>query len=136
MVHTYGTALVRHSITLVMQESPGKAWHHMVNTSSPGKAWHHMVNTLSPDMAHIQLHLRISTSIRAGITWPLHLITKCCRYQVVLSWTGKEYSKDMQFLATSQYYNPNTYTSCESLKNIYDCITSHNHEEDFYKSSL
>ena len=48
----------------------------------------------------------------------------------------KEYSKDMQFLVTSPYYNPTTYTSCESIRNIIlDCITSHNHKEDIYISS-
>ena len=45
-------------------------------------------------------------------------IPLCCRYQVVLSCTCKEYSKDMQFLATSLYYNPTTCTSCESVRNI------------------
>ncbi len=59
-----------------------------------------------------------------------------CRYQVFLSCTCKEYSKDMQFLPTSPYYNPTTYTSCESLRTyILDCITSHNYKEDIYKSS-
>ena len=60
----------------------------------------------------------------------------CCMYQV-LSCTCKEYCKDMHFLATSPYYNPTTYTSCESLRNIYiyfDCITSNSHKEDIYKS--
>ena len=38
------------------------------------------------------------------------VIPLCCRYQVVLSCTCKEYSNDMQFLATSLYYNPTTYT--------------------------
>ena len=58
------------------------------------------------------------------------------RYQVVPSCTFKEYSKDMQFLATSPYYNTTTYNSCESLKeHILDCITSHNRKEDIFKSS-
>ena len=39
-------------------------------------------------------------------------------YQVVQSCMWKEYNKNIQFMATSPYYNPTTYTSCESLKNI------------------
>ena len=40
------------------------------------------------------------------------------RYQVGLSCTCKEYSKNIQFLATSPYHYSTTYTSCESLRNI------------------
>ena len=39
-------------------------------------------------------------------------------YQIVQSCICKEYSKNMQFMATSPYYNPTTYTSSESLRNI------------------
>ena len=65
------------------------------------------------------------------------VIPLCCRYQVVQSCTCKKYSKDMQFLATAPYYNPTTYSSCESLKEhtIFNCIISHNHKEDIYKSN-
>ena len=35
-------------------------------------------------------------------------IPLCYRYQVGLSFTYKEYCKDMQFLATAPYYNPTT----------------------------
>ena len=31
----------------------------------------------------------------------------------------------MQFMATSPYYNPTTYTSCESLRNIQFTTVSH-----------
>ena len=53
------------------------------------------------------------------------VIPLCCRYQVVLSCTCKECSNDIQFLATSPYYNPITYTSCESLRNIYFSTVAH-----------
>ena len=53
------------------------------------------------------------------------VIPLCCGDQVVLSCTCKEYSKDMQFLATSPYHNPTTYTSCESLRNIKFSTASH-----------
>ena len=48
------------------------------------------------------------------------IIPLCCRYQVVQSWTCREYSKNIQFMATSLYYNPTTYTytSCDYLRNI------------------
>ena len=74
------------------------------------------------------MHIYISESV----------IPLGCRYQVVLSSTYKEYSKDMQFLAISPYYNPTTYTSCESLKEhlILDCITFHNHKEKISKNQV
>ena len=56
------------------------------------------------------------------------VISLYCRYQVVLSCTCKEYSKDMQFLATSPYYNPAAYSSCESLK--FSIALHLNHKED------
>ena len=44
-------------------------------------------------------------------------------------------------MATSPYHNPTTYTCCESQWNIYiyiyivlDCITSHSHNNNIYKS--
>ena len=38
--------------------------------------------------------------------------------QDVQSYTCKECNKNIQFMATSSYYNPTTYTSSESLRNI------------------
>ena len=58
--------------------------------------------------AYFHMHIYISEFV----------IALCCRYQVVLSCICKEYTKDMQFMTTSPYYNPTTYTSCESLRNI------------------
>ena len=43
-------------------------------------------------------------------------ISECIK---VWSCSCKGYSKAMQFLATSPNYNPTTYTSSESLKNIF-----------------
>ena len=61
----------------------------------------------------------------------------CCRYQVVLSCSYKQYSKNIQLIATPPYCNPITYTSCESLRNIIlDCMTSYNYKEDIYKSQI
>ena len=34
----------------------------------------------------------------------------------LLSCTCKEYGQDIQFLSTSPYYNPTTYTRCKSLR--------------------
>ena len=50
------------------------------------------------------------------------VIAICCRYQVVLSCTCKEYSKktfkNLKLMATSTYYNQTTYNSYESLRNM------------------
>ena len=65
----------------------------------------------------------------------MHISISDVGYQVAQSCTCKEHSKNIQFMATSPYYNPTTYTSCESLRNIIlDCITSCNHTEAIYKS--
>ena len=51
------------------------------------------------------------------------VIPLCCRYQVVLSYTcNKEYSQDIQFLATSPYDNLTTNTSCESPRTYNSCL--------------
>ena len=43
------------------------------------------------------------------------VIPLCCRYQVVLSCTCKEYSKDMQFLATSSHHNPTSHNKAPTV---------------------
>ena len=44
----------------------------------------------------------------------------CCRISV-----SSMHLSGMQFPATSPYYNPSTYTSCESLRNIQFSVASH-----------
>ena len=55
-------------------------------------------------------------------------------YQVEQPYTCKECNKNMQFMATSPYYDTTTSTSCKSQRSkILDCLTSCNHNEDIYK---
>ena len=57
-----------------------------------------------------------------------YFISLCCRFQVVVFCTFKEYSKDIQFLATPHITIP-------PRNLILDCITSYYHKEDIYKPS-
>ena len=80
--------------------------------------------------------LLVTKQLISTCTFPFQNLSShyAVEYRVVQSCTCKEYSKNIQFMATSPFYNLTTYTTYKEHK-ILDCITSHNHKEDIYKSS-
>ena len=74
-----------------------------------------------------QFPITLNKQLSSTCTFPFKNLSSHCviGYQFVQPCTCKEYSKNIQFMTTSPYYNPTTYTGCESLRSTYFAAASH-----------